>query len=350
MEVEAGGGLNCGMRSDGSVSCWGNDDMVACNPDGETFTKMNVAGDQLASGLRADGTLRVWGTEETYMDDVIEEYTGNYKDMEIFGWANCVIKMDDSLHCEGSNHMNWVDEENDYQDVSMVLGQICALTIDREMSCMFEYEDGIEMPTGTFEKVIAGMHHSCALNTSGGIECWGDDEFGQSTFGVSDTYEGEFETLPESGNVCVDTEPNDVSYDDGYPPWEQAQDCVEMANGDGFADTISGALDPMEPGWYDGDIDVYRFVVGEGGDIVGSLEWDSAYIGLDWMLYCYCESEVFPWGLYKVSDPTETEAYDKPAQGRSVVDIETGSECYLTVMSAWGETMTEYTLSLWTEP
>ncbi|HCH62001.1 MAG TPA: hypothetical protein DFR83_04295, partial [Deltaproteobacteria bacterium] len=40
----------------------------------------------------------------------------------------------------------------------------------------------VEEGTTTFAQLAASGHHSCVLESSGGIECWGDDTNG----GVSD--------------------------------------------------------------------------------------------------------------------------------------------------------------------
>ena len=41
------------------------------------------------------------------------------------------------------------------------------------------------MPAGFFVDVSVGAQHACAVETSGGVECWGDDFYGQSNAPVS---------------------------------------------------------------------------------------------------------------------------------------------------------------------
>jgi hypothetical protein len=59
--ISSGGNHTCGLREDGSVVCWGNnDDGQPSPPVGETFEAISsgVAG---SCGLRKDGAVMCWG-------------------------------------------------------------------------------------------------------------------------------------------------------------------------------------------------------------------------------------------------------------------------------------------------
>jgi len=345
VQVDAGAGVSCGLRPDGSAECWGNEGMEASDPVGEVATKIDAHGD-LAVGLREDGTLLEWGPD---YDGPNEYFPGNYKDISIGQQATCVIKLDDSFMCHGYVGMGWTDEDGSYRAISTNDNQICAITTDGEMVCRREYEDGIPMPSGTFQKVLASYDYSCAHSDEGWMECWGGDEYKQSTFGSTHLYGGEVDPPPDSGAVCEETEPNDVNIEE-RPPWEEANDCQEMTSGIGQADSLHGVIETMGEQWDEGDIDGYYFVTSEEGYLVGSLEWGSAYTDLDWMLYCYYGDNINPWEFWLVVDSAVTAGYKRPAQAYSIVPLQAGTECYVWIAGCSEDDMTEYTMWIWTEP
>jgi len=344
VQVDAGDGVSCGLRPDGAAECWGSEEMEACDPVGEALTKID-AYDDIAVGLREDGTLVEWGPD---YEESNEHLPGNYKDVSLGSHVMCVVKMDDSLEFNGSMLMNFTEEEGDYLVVSTNDDKICAITADSEVVCVREYEDGIQMPTGSFQKVIASNDYSCAHSIEGWMECWGGDGYGQSTFGNTHLWDGEVEPPPDSGNACEESEPNDVEYGE-YPPWEEANDCAEMANGFDQADSIHGIIETIGEDWEGGETDTFRFVTSVGGSLVGSLEWESAYTDLDWLLYCYYGDDYNPWGWYALMETSDTAGWDKPTQGRSIITLPAGIECYAWIVGYRGDDLTAYTLRLWTE-
>ncbi|MGB6895137.1 MAG: RCC1 domain-containing protein, partial [Dehalococcoidia bacterium] len=60
--VSAGSFHTCGVRTDGSLACWGNEYAVATPPAG-TFTAVS-AGDNYTCGVRTDGSLACWGDND----------------------------------------------------------------------------------------------------------------------------------------------------------------------------------------------------------------------------------------------------------------------------------------------
>ena len=59
--VTAGGGRSCGLRTDGTITCWGwNEDRQAEAPGGQ-FSAVTGGGGR-SCGLRTDGTITCWGS------------------------------------------------------------------------------------------------------------------------------------------------------------------------------------------------------------------------------------------------------------------------------------------------
>ena len=58
--VDAGEHHSCGVRTDGTITCWGDNEFgQAASPDG-TFTMVD-AGEHHSCGIRPDGTITCWG-------------------------------------------------------------------------------------------------------------------------------------------------------------------------------------------------------------------------------------------------------------------------------------------------
>ena len=61
-ECDSLAGLNhtCGVRTDGSVACWGADGDGESTPPAGTFLQVS-AGYAFSCGVRADGSITCWG-------------------------------------------------------------------------------------------------------------------------------------------------------------------------------------------------------------------------------------------------------------------------------------------------
>ena len=56
-EVSAGGSHTCGLRTDGSVACWGFNGWLEATPPEYALTQVSVAGSPSFCGLNTDNTL-----------------------------------------------------------------------------------------------------------------------------------------------------------------------------------------------------------------------------------------------------------------------------------------------------
>ncbi len=61
----AGHGHSCGIKTDGTVACWGNNDWGQSDAPEGTFTAIS-AGNAHTCGIRSDGTIACWGTKFKY--------------------------------------------------------------------------------------------------------------------------------------------------------------------------------------------------------------------------------------------------------------------------------------------
>ena len=59
-QVAAGNGHTCGLKTDGTLACWGRNDYGQSTPADGTFTQVATGYDHTC-GLKTDGTLACWG-------------------------------------------------------------------------------------------------------------------------------------------------------------------------------------------------------------------------------------------------------------------------------------------------
>ncbi len=156
LQVSAGGGFSCGIRTDRTLTCWGLGQPgqvcpahYSCagqaTPPGGTFTQL--ASDGYAScAIRTDGTVACWG------DYTGEVPAGTFLDVSLgtSAWygitSSCGVRTDGSIAC-------WA----------------AADTLDEYL---------VPEPQGTFVQVVANGWAACALRADGTLVCWGDDKDG----------------------------------------------------------------------------------------------------------------------------------------------------------------------------
>lgn len=104
--ISSGRSFTCGLRSDGSPVCWGEDlgSGAASPPEGERFVAVS-SGAIHACGLRADGSPVCWGDYE-----VAASTPNNERLVTISGGGRhaCGLRSDGVPVCWGSN--KWVDD------------------------------------------------------------------------------------------------------------------------------------------------------------------------------------------------------------------------------------------------
>jgi alpha-tubulin suppressor-like RCC1 family protein len=106
-QVSAGGNHTCGVKTDGTVACWGSNNEFASDkvvgqaePPGGTFTSVS-AGDCYTCGVKTDGTVACWG-ENDYGQATPP--TGIFISVSAGGAHACGVKTDGTVACWGYNY------------------------------------------------------------------------------------------------------------------------------------------------------------------------------------------------------------------------------------------------------
>ena len=197
--VSAGRWHSCGVRTDGTVTCWGSNEGITKQGHDETDPWVFVhdgkldapadkfvsvsAGDYYSCGVRIDQTVACWGNLAGGTDAPAGRYT-----MVAAGHAHaCGVREDQTVICWGSN-THVADEEThiDVQDDRTVAvpGQFtmvgagslhsCGLRTDRTVVCWGDNAWGqTDAPAGQFRMISVGGHSTCGLRADQTVTCWG---------------------------------------------------------------------------------------------------------------------------------------------------------------------------------
>ncbi len=233
--VAVGFGHSCALRSPGVVSCWGD------NGSGQlgngTFTnsltavpvkslesvKAIAAGSLHTCALRSDGTVWCWGNNANgslgaglsatvVATPVKAQLTSQAVAITAGTSHTCAVLVDGSAQCWGANSDGQLGNSTNTDrrvpvtvnvfgtplknviDITAGSAHTCALLSTGTMDCWGRGTSGqlgngnttsLNFPTSIFipslsvVAIAAGDTHTCALGVTGEIECWGDNISGQ---------------------------------------------------------------------------------------------------------------------------------------------------------------------------
>jgi len=228
--IAAGEQHPCGLRTDGSLWCWGWNwygqlGVGAADPDahplaervpGEADWSAVSVGSAHTCGIREPGTLSCWGsnrrgqlgTADTENRDR-PNAVGDGSDWVAVSAGSshtCGIRAPGALWCWGQNRTgqlgtgDWVSseepmrvgEEDDWLSVSVGNGHTCGTRADGTLWCWGGNRYG-QLGTGVQERIAparvgtdsdwlgasCGRDYTCAIRAPGTLSCWGRDDFGQ---------------------------------------------------------------------------------------------------------------------------------------------------------------------------
>jgi alpha-tubulin suppressor-like RCC1 family protein len=98
-QVSAGEVHTCGIRSDGTVECWGFNDYRQSSPPSGAFSQVS-AGLYHTCGLRSDGTVACWGDDD---DGQSSPPSGTFTQVSAGDYHTCGIRSDGTVECWGAN-------------------------------------------------------------------------------------------------------------------------------------------------------------------------------------------------------------------------------------------------------
>lgn len=188
-QLSVGRDHTCALTPTQEVSCWGVNLRGQTDAPSGSFEWV-VAGPSFTCGLRAEGSLSCWGS-------LSFEAAPLFQHVAAGAAHSCAVKADQSLSCWGWPRAGREQPpEGVFNQVAVGVNHACALRDEGSVSCWgvgvdpnrFErdgdYDQASPPPSlaeGSVTQVAVGDAHSCALNLSGEVICWGDDRQGQAT-------------------------------------------------------------------------------------------------------------------------------------------------------------------------
>ncbi|MFZ9595765.1 MAG: RCC1 domain-containing protein, partial [Bdellovibrionia bacterium] len=191
-KVSGGAYHSCGITNRGVLKCWGSNSSgqvgngslsgdqtfpVAIN---STTAYLSVAtGNSHSCGIANSGILRCWG-DNTYgqlglgsstpsqSSPVQVNSTSAFIAVSAGGSHTCGITGSGLIQCWGNN----------------TSGQLGVGSSTPSQSSPVQINS-----TSTYVAVVAGASHSCGIRSSGPIECWGDNTYGQLGMGSSTPFQ-----------------------------------------------------------------------------------------------------------------------------------------------------------------
>ena len=165
--VSAGWWHSCGVRADGTITCWGSNQHTEGEGSHLEITWVSVY----------DGKLNA--------------PTGRFVSVSVGAWHSCGVRTDQTITCWGDNVFGQTDAPaGRFTMVSAGTYHSCGVRTDQTVTCWglneYEYATNDEehrrvqdnravAPSGRFTMVSAGEIHSCGVRTDQTITCWGDN-------------------------------------------------------------------------------------------------------------------------------------------------------------------------------
>ena len=179
VSVSAGESHTCGVKSDGSVVCWGNDENGRATPPAGSFDSVST-GWFHTCGVRSDGSVACWGANHFGQ---ATPPAGTFVSVSAAWVHNCGVRSDGSAACWGNNASGEATPPaGSFNSVSAGDDHTCGVRSDGSVACWGDNEDGeATPPAGSFVSVSAGGDHTCGARSDDSVACWGDDFAGDAT-------------------------------------------------------------------------------------------------------------------------------------------------------------------------
>ena len=177
--VSAGVYHNCGVKTDGSVACWGSNDEGQTTPPGGSFSSVSASRFHTC-GVKTGDSVACWGSDN---EGQATPPGGSFSSVSAGYRHTCGVKTDGSVACWGDiEYGQATPPGGSFSSVSVSRFHNCGVKTDGSVACWGDDQSGRATPPGgSFSSVSTGGFHNCGVKTDGSVACWGSDNEGQAT-------------------------------------------------------------------------------------------------------------------------------------------------------------------------
>ena len=192
LTIDTGADHSCAILTYGTVTCWGHNGEGRSNAPAGQFTAIS-AGGLHSCGIRTDGTVTCWGASAFGQSDAPSD---KFTAISAGWYYPCGIRTDGTVTCWGDSSFGQSDAPaGQFTAISAVGSHSCGIRTDGTVTCWGYNAFGqSDAPAGQFTAITAGSLHSCGIRTDGTVTCWGYNAFGRS-----DAPAGQFTAITAGG-------------------------------------------------------------------------------------------------------------------------------------------------------
>jgi len=219
--VAVGSGHACALSASGAVRCWGDGNLGQLGGTFSSATPLTVyssgvtaiaAGDEYTCALTTSGGVECWGDRGEWLGD--GSLTSGIVGIAAGASHACALTSQGGVLCWGVNSGGELGDGTATSSASPVAvsglssgvtaiaagdGVTCAILVDGSIECWGWFTSKVPVPVPGLTSPVAAMAignndvtwndpaEFCALTTSGGLLCWGNDDTGQLGVGAAST-------------------------------------------------------------------------------------------------------------------------------------------------------------------
>ena len=220
--ISAGGYHTCGVKTDSSVLCWGDDTYGQATPPSDSFVSVS-AGNHHTCGIKSDVSVACWGYDIT---DQATPPSGSFVSVSAGNHHTCGITTDGSVACWGYSFFSetpLTPPDGPFQSVSVGDSSACGVKTDGSVACWGAIGDGVTPPSGSFVSVNTSGGLTCGVKTDGSVECWSLVGGPVTDYAVLETpATGSFRSVSTGASYSCGVKTDGLAECWGYDSWGQA--------------------------------------------------------------------------------------------------------------------------------